>query len=280
MGDGDFGTRWGRTFFYGFVALFVVVSVMPLVWVFKMSIITPRELFAAPPTILPEQITSASYRALFGQANFQRALFNSVVVAGTTTALCMMLGSLAAYALARLRFRLRSQVLTLILGISFFPGIAIIAPLFLQFRTLDIINTYWAMILPNTVFALPLTVWILVAFFKELPVELEDAAKMDGATILRAFRDIIIPLAAPGVFTTAILTFIFAWNEFLFASTFAFDETTRPVTVVIPNYATQYSTDYGAQSAATVLVTVPLVLVVLVFQRRIISGLTAGAVKG
>jgi ABC-type glycerol-3-phosphate transport system permease component len=170
--------------------------------------------------------------------------------------------------------------MTLILAISFFPHVAIIAPLFLQFRQIGLINTYWAMIIPDTVFALPLTIWILHAFFKELPKDLEDAAKVDGATTIQAFGMVFLPLAAPGFFTAAILTFIYAWNEFLIANTFAFDENTQPVTVVIPNFATIYTVDYGAQAAAAVVVTVPLVILVLVFQRWIISGLTAGAVKG
>ena len=136
------------------------------------------------------------------------------------------------------------------------------------------------MIIADTVFALPLTVWLLVAFFRELPKDLEEAAKVDGATTIQAFRKVIVPLAAPGVFTTAILTFIFAWNDYLFANTFLFTEETQPVTVVIPKFATQYTTDYGAQAAAAVVVTIPLVILVLIFQRRIVSGLTAGAVKG
>ena len=136
------------------------------------------------------------------------------------------------------------------------------------------------MIITDTVFALPLTVWLLVAFFRELPFDLEEAAKVDGATTLQAFWKVIVPLSAPGVFTTAILTFIFAWNEFLFANTFAFDETTQPVTVSIPSFAGVFTVNYGAQAAAAVVVTVPLVILVLIFQRRIVSGLTAGAVKG
>jgi multiple sugar transport system permease protein len=266
--------------FYAFVVLFVLVSIFPLLWVFKMSIVTKSELFASPPTILPETPTYASYGTIFGDSRFQKGLINSTIVAGTTTILCLFFGSIAAYALARLRFRFKSSVMTLILAISFFPHVAIIAPLFLQFREIGLIDTYWAMIIPDTVFALPLSTWILHAFFKELPKDLEDAAKVDGATTIQAFRMVILPLAAPGVFTAAILTFIYAWNEFLIANTFAFDENTQPVTVVIPNFATIYTVDYGAQAAAAVVVTVPLVILVLVFQRRIISGLTAGAVKG
>lgn len=266
--------------FYVFVAVFVLVSILPLLWVFKMSIVTKSELFASPPTIIPQNLTATSYQTIFSDPAFIRALRNSVIISGVTTVICLFFGSIAAYAIARLRFRFKSLVMTLILAISFFPAVAIIAPLFIQFSQLGLINTYWSVIVADTVFALPLTVWILVAFFKELPKDLEEAAKVDGATTIQAFRMVIVPLAAPGVFTTAILTFIFAWNEFLFANTFLFDDSTQPVTVVIPNFATVYTVDYGAQAAAAVVVTIPLVILVLIFQRRIVSGLTAGAVKG
>jgi ABC-type glycerol-3-phosphate transport system permease component len=236
--------------FYVFLVIFVFVSIFPLLWVFKMSIVTKAE------------------------------LINSSIISSVTTVICLFFGSIAAYAISRLRFRFKSTVMTLILAISFFPAVAIIAPLFIQYTQLGIIDTYASVIITDTVFALPLTIWLLVAFFRELPVDLEDAAKVDGATTIQAFRKVIVPLAAPGVFTTAILTFIYAWNEFLFANTFLFDETTQPVTVVIPNFATIYTVDYGAQAAASVIVTVPLVILVLIFQRRIVSGLTAGAVKG
>jgi trehalose/maltose transport system permease protein len=266
--------------FYVFLFLFVLVSVFPLIWIFKMSIITKDELYASPPTILPANPTGAEYVQIFSDPSFQQALLNSTIIAGVTTVLCLFFGSICAYAIARLRFRFRGTVLTLILAISFFPAVAIIAPLFIQFTAIGIIDTYWSVIIADTVFALPLTIWLLVAFFRELPVDLEDAAKVDGATTIQAFQKVIVPLAAPGVFTTAILTFIFAWNEFLFANTFLFDTNTQPVTVVIPNFSTVYTTDYGAQAAAAVVVTVPLVIMVLIFQRRIVSGLTAGAVKG
>jgi multiple sugar transport system permease protein len=266
--------------FYVFLVIFVLASVLPLVWVFKMSIVTKTELFATPPTILPQNPTGTSYATVFGDPAFQRALLNSSIIAGVTTVVCLFFGSIAAYAIARMRFRFKSAVMTLILAISFFPAVAIIAPLFMQFTQLGLINTFGSVIITDTVFALPLTIWLLVAFFRELPRDLEEAAKVDGATTIQAFRKVIVPLAAPGVFTTAILTFIFAWNEFLFANTFLFDQSTQPVTVVIPNFATTYTVDYGAQAAAAVVVTVPLVILVLIFQRRIVSGLTAGAVKG
>jgi multiple sugar transport system permease protein len=266
--------------FYVFLFLFVLVSMFPLIWIFKMSIITRAELFASPPTILPRNPTGQEYTQIFSDPAFQQALLNSAIISGVTTVVCLFFGSIAAYAIARLRFRFKSPVMTLILAISFFPAVAIIAPLFLQYSAVGLIDTYWAAIISDVVFALPITVWLLVAFFKELPKDLEEAARVDGATTIQAFRKVIVPLAAPGVFTTAILTFIFAWNEFLFATTFLFTPDTQPVTVVIPNFASQYTTDYGAQAAAAVVVTVPLVIMVLIFQRRIVSGLTAGAVKG
>ncbi len=276
------GTRgaFNSALFYVFLFLFVLVSMFPLIWIFKMSIITKAELFASPPTIIPQNPTGAEYTQIFSDPSFQKALLNSAIISGVTTVVCLFFGSIAAYAIARLRFRFKSPVMTLILAISFFPAVAIIAPLFIQYSAFGIIDTYWAAIVSDVVFALPLTVWLLVAFFRELPKDLEEAARVDGATTIQAFRKVIVPLAAPGVFTTAILTFIFAWNEFLFATTFLFTPDTQPVTVVIPNFASQYTVDYGAQAAAAVVVTVPLVILVLIFQRRIVSGLTAGAVKG
>jgi multiple sugar transport system permease protein len=279
-GKGAGRSALNMVLFYVFLVIFVFVSVFPLLWVFKMSIVTKTELYAAPPTLLPQNLSGAEWAQVLGDSTFQKALINSSIIAGVTTVICLFFGSIAAYAISRMRFRFKSTVMTLILAISFFPAVAIIAPLFIQFTALGIIDTYASVIITDTVFALPLTIWLLVAFFRELPVDLEDAAKVDGATTIQAFRKVIVPLAAPGVFTTAILTFIFAWNEYLFANTFLFDAGTQPVTVVIPNFATLYTVDYGAQAAASVIVTVPLVIMVLIFQRRIVSGLTAGAVKG
>jgi len=279
-GKGAGRSALNMVLFYIFLVIFVFVSVFPLLWVFKMSIVTKSELYATPPTFVPQDLSGAEWAQVLGDSTFQKALINSSIIAGVTTVICLFFGSIAAYAISRLRFRFKGTVMTLILAISFFPAVAIIAPLFIQYTQLGLINTYASVIITDTVFALPLTIWLLVAFFRELPVDLEDAARVDGATTIQAFRKVIVPLAAPGVFTTAILTFIYAWNEFLFANTFLFDENTQPVTVVIPNFATIYTVDYGAQAAASVIVTVPLVILVLIFQRRIVSGLTAGAVKG
>jgi len=269
-----------RLGFYVFVAAIVVFALLPILWVLKMSLIPRRELFATPPTLVPDELTLSHYKVIFADSSFRRGLLNSLIIAGSATVIALVLGSLAAYPLARLRFRFRAFLMTGILALAFFPTVAIIAPLFVEFRSVGLLNSYAAVILVDTVFALPLAVWILTAFFRQLPRDLEEAAKLDGATTFQAFRLVIVPLAAPGVMTASILTFIFAWNEFLFANTFLFDEAHWPATVAIPNFANRYTVDFGAQAAAAIVVTVPLVLLVLLSQRRIVSGLTAGAVKG
>jgi multiple sugar transport system permease protein len=269
-----------RLGFYLAAAALVLLCVAPILWVLKMSLVTRRELFASPPPLLPEELTLTSYRTVVADATFLRGFLNSAIIAGLATAACLAFGAPAAYALARLRFPLRTTLMTAILALAFFPAVAVIAPLFIEFRAAGLLDTYWAVVLADTVFALPLAVWILTAFFRELPRDLEDAARTDGATVLQAFRLVILPLAAPGVATAAIITFIVTWNEFLFANTFLFDDALWPATVAIPNFAQRHSVDYGAQAAAALLVTLPLAAFVLAFQRRIVHGLTAGAVKG
>jgi len=266
--------------FYIAAGLLVLLSLAPILWILKMSIISNAELFASPPTMLPETFTLSSYETVFSDPTFVRGLLNSALIAGASTTACLLLGAPAAYAFARLRFRFRTFLMTGILALAFFPAVAVIAPLFIEFKAVGLLNTYWAVIITDTVFALPLTVWILTAFFRQLPDGLEDAAKVDGATTLQAFRRVILPLAAPGVATAAIIAFIVTWNEFLFANTFLFDADHWPATVAIPNFATTYTVEYGAQAAAALVITVPIALVALAFQRRIVQGLTAGALKG
>jgi trehalose/maltose transport system permease protein len=266
--------------FYLSAILLVLLSIAPILWVLKMSIVPKAELFASPPPILPETVTLDSYATVFEDSIFVKGLLNSAIIAGASTGLALLLGAPAAYAFARLRFRLRTAIMTGILALAFFPAVAVIAPLFIEFRALDLLNTYWAVIVADTVFVLPLTVWILAAFFRQLPSDLEDAAKVDGANTLQAFRLVILPLAAPGVSTAAIIAFIVTWNEFLFANTFLFDADHWPATVSIPNFATTHTVDYGAQAAAALVITVPIAIFVLAFQRRIVQGLTAGALKG
>jgi trehalose/maltose transport system permease protein len=261
------------------VGVLVAWSVLPVLWVFRMSVSGRLDLFSAPPVIVPRHPTGANYATVLGDPAFRAGFVNSLLIAGSTTVLCMTLGTVAAYPLARLRFRGRAVLMLGFLAMAYFPTVAIIAPLFKELRSAGLLDTYVAIIAVDTVFALPLSVWIMVAFLRKLPAELEEAARIDGASVLQTFRQVIVPLAVPGVATAAILTFVFAWNEFLFANTFLFDQARWPVTVVIPSYAGVHSVDYGAQAAATILVTVPLAAVVLVFQRRLVEGLTAGALK-
>ena len=276
---GEFETRWGKIVFYTLIILFVLMTVSPLLWMAKMALVSQTELDAYPPSILPQSLDLTSFETIFGDSRFRSGLINSVIIAGVTTVICLSVGSIAAYALARLKFGLRGPVLSTILAVAFFPAVAIIAPLFLQFSNWGIVNTYQALIIPDVLFALPLTVYLLVAYFRELPLDIEEAAKVDGAGPMQTFFRVTLPLSIPGVVTTGLLCFIFAATEFLFANTFAFDPSTQPVTVIIPQFATEYRTNYGAQAAASMVVTVPLTILVLAFQRRIVSGLTAGAVK-
>jgi multiple sugar transport system permease protein len=281
--------------FYVVVIVFIAITLFPLLWILRMSLVDAEVLAKNPGSILPRSgevvfddpkddkdnpWLTVSYETIFGDPTFKKGLTNSVIIAGLTTLICLTIGSIAAYALARVRFLARKPVLSIVLAVSFFPAVAIIAPLFLQFTSLGIINTYWAVIIPDVLISLPLTVYLLVAYFRELPLSLEEAAKVDGASTWQAFWRITIPLSMPGVVTTGLLTFIFAWNEFLFANTFALDPTVQPATVLIPQFATVYTTDYGAQAAAAIVLTLPLVLLVLMFQKKIVSGLTAGATTG
>ncbi len=266
--------------FYLFLTVFVAAAVAPVLWVFKMSISPRTDLFETPPPIVPNHPTLHSYSTVFSDPVFRGALVNSIILAGSTTLIALVLGALAAYPLARLRFRFKAGVLTAILSLAFFPTVAIIAPLFQEFGRLHMLDNLAGVILVDTVFALPLTVWILTAFFRKLPAELEEAARVDGASIRQILTKIIVPVSAPGVVTAGLLVFIFVWNEYLFANTFIFSQVHWPVTVAIPGFATIHSIDYGAQAAASIVVTVPLIVLVFVFQRRLVEGLTAGASKG
>ena len=213
MSGKSFESPWQRIAFFTLIALFIVMTLFPMLYVLKISVVTPEELGRAIPTLWPRDFDTTrapyfftAYETVFSDPIFKQALVNSVVVAGITTVICLIVGSVAAYALARINFVFRSSVQSLILAISFFPAVAIIAPLFLQFQTFGIIGTYWAMIIPDILFALPLTVFLLLAYFRELPAGLEEAAKVDGANIWQAFYKITIPLSAPGVVTTGMLT--------------------------------------------------------------------------
>ena len=261
------------------LALLVVGSAFPLYWAVLASFTPEAQLFESP-SLLPGTLVLEHYRALFTQRDFWIPIRNSLIVAGSTTIFCVTLGAFCAYALARLQFRGKVPLLGFILAVGMFPQISVVSPLYLLLRSLHLINTYPGLILPYLTFAMPLTVWLMVGFFRQLPAELEEAAMVDGASRLRAFWEVIIPLALPGVATTAILTFVYSWNEFLFALSFTLGPERQTVPVAIALFRGMYQVPWGQILAAAVVATAPVTLLVLAFQRRIVQGLTAGAVKG
>ncbi len=265
--------------FYIFLTTFVFIILFPFYWEVITSLKAPTEIFNGF-TLFPKNITFKSYQSVFTLRPFASYLWNSFGVASLTTIYSIVIGSFAAYAVARLKFRGKAIILGLVLAVSMFPQIAIISPVYLFMKAVNLRNTWMGLIIPYTTFAMPLAIWNLSTFFKEIPFSLEEAAKVDGATPFQAFTQVIIPLTAPGMFTTAILVFIAAWNEFLFALTINMQETSKTVPVGIAMFRGQYTIPWGEIAAATVIVTVPLIIMVLSFQKQIVSGLTSGAVKG
>jgi ABC-type glycerol-3-phosphate transport system permease component len=251
----------------------------PLYWMAVSSLTPETELFETAP-LVPSAPSLDHYRALFAERAFLVPIRNSLIVAGLTTLLVLPLATGCAYAIARLRLPHKRLVLSLILAVSMFPQISIVPPLYLMLRELHLLNTYPGLVLPYLTFATPLAVWLLTAFFRQLPRDLEDAARLDGASRLRVLRDIVLPLAAPGLASTAILTFLYCWNEFLFALSFTLDPDRYTVPVAIALFRGRYQVPWGQILAASVLATVPVALLVLAFERRIVAGLTSGAAKG
>jgi ABC-type glycerol-3-phosphate transport system permease component len=267
--------RWGTV---ALLAL-VLATAFPFYWAILASFTPEARLFESP-SLVPRGLVLEHYRALFTQRDFWVPVRNSLIVAGTTTVVCVTVGGLCAYALARLRFRGKTALLGLILAVSVFPQISVVSPLYLLLRSLRLINTYPGLVLPYLTFAMPLTVWLLVGYFRQLPAELEEAAMVDGASRLRTMREVIWPLALPGLAATAILTFVYSWNEFLFALSFTLGPERQTVPVAIALFRGQYQVPWGQILAAAIVATAPVALLVLLFQRRIVQGLTAGAVKG
>ena len=258
----------------------MIFCLFPFYWLVSLSLKTGADLSSS--SLIPPNPTLANYKSIFQNDDFVRALGNSVIISVVTTVLAITVGSFCAYALARLRFKGKFWILALVLSITTFPAIAIAAPLFRLWSDIGIFNTLIGLIIPNLTFALPLTIYILVSFFKEIPKDLEEAALVDGATHFMAFRKVVVPLAAPGLATAAILCFIAVWNEFLLAITLTSSPAARPVPAAIAFFtgSTQFEIPYGTITAASVTISVPLIIMVLLFQKRIVAGLTAGAVKG
>jgi multiple sugar transport system permease protein len=267
------------------IALGIVLfyALIPVVWLVSLSLKTPATV--SDKKFMPQDLTLDNYSALF-QGGFDspllRPLINSVAIALIATVIAVTLASFTAYAIARLTFPGKTVILAGALAIAMFPPISVVGPLFDMWRRLGLYDTYLGLIIPYLTFALPLAIYTMVAFFREIPWELEQAAQVDGATPWQAFTRVILPLAAPGVFTAAILVFIFAWNDFVFAITLTSSDSARTVPAALAFFTgdSQFTAPTGNIAAAAVLVTIPIIVFVLIFQRRIVAGLTAGAVKG
>jgi len=258
----------------------IVLAIFPVLWIVSLS-------FKEPSTItdgnfIPRHWTLQNYKGIFQTSEFTRALVNSIGIAIISTVIAVALASMAAYAVARLKFPGKSVLIGMSLLIAMFPAISLVTPLFNIERGLHLFDTWPALIIPYVAFGLPLGIYTLSAFFREIPWELEKAAKMDGATPWQAFTRVIAPLAAPGMFTTAILVFIFCWNDFLFAISLTSTTRARTVPAAIGFFtgSSQFTAPTGSICAAAVIITIPIILFVLFFQRRIVAGLTSGAVKG
>ena len=273
-----------RCAFGGILFLLMVPTVFFFYWMISLSLKTPASV--TDGRFLPAHWTFDNYKTLFdgGFSNspFLHPLINSLLIAMISTAIAIVLAAFAAYAIARLDFPGKTLILAGALAIAMFPAISTIGPLFDMWRSIGLYNTYPGLIIPYLTFSLPLAIYILVAFFREIPWDLEQAAQVDGATPAQAFRRVILPLAAPGTFTAAILVFIFCWNDFLFAITLTSSNASRTVPAALAFFTgtSQFTAPTGNIAAAAVIVTIPIIIFVLFFQRRIVAGLTAGAVKG
>lgn len=258
----------------------MLYALIPVAWIISLSLKQPGDL--NDQQFLPQTVNLDNYRAIFLDAQFPAALWNSFGIALIATALSVVLAMFCAYALVRLDFPGKKWLLGGVLALSMFPPVSVIGPLFNLWRAIGLFDTWLGLIIPYMTFTLPLAIWTLTAFFRALPWDLDKAARIDGATPLQAFVHIIAPLAAPGVFTAAILVFIFAWNDFLFATSLTSSNAARTVPAAIAFFtgSSQFEQPTGSIAAASVVVTLPVIVLVLLFQKRIVAGLTAGAVKG
>ena len=261
--------------FYGSVFIIALVSVFPILWMFITSLKQPGNVVAFPVEYIPRDPTLENYRAAIEGAPFFRYLLNSVIVATGTAVIDVLLGALAGYSLSRLRFRFKLPVLLLILGTAMLPFIARLIPLYSLARSWGLLNSYLGLIIPYAAFQLPFAVWIFQAYFKELPDSLEEAGLMDGLSRIGVLFRIILPVSAPAMATAAIIVFIYAWNEFLFALTFMTQDSMRTITVGIALYQGEFQYPWGTISAAVFMSIVPLILFMLFFQRKVVEGLTA-----
>jgi multiple sugar transport system permease protein len=268
-----------KIIFYVITSLIVILSLLPFLWFVDTSLKTAVEVTTIPPVLLPSGGLTF-YKASIEQYDLLDFLVNSIIVAGLTTVITLTLSVFAGYSLARLRLRYKGLIMGALLVVSMFPQISIAGPVWKIVQSLGWLNTYQGLVLPYVTLTLPLGVWISASFFRELPRELEDAARIDGCGHLQTLFRIILPLAAPGIFTAAILVFIYAWNEFFFALLIMTEKSFQTLPVGIALFQGQYTLPWGEIAAASTVATVPLVLMVFLFQKRIVRGLSAGALKG
>jgi multiple sugar transport system permease protein len=263
-------------------ALIMVWCLLPVAWIISLSFKSVEETSAGSPQFLPKDPTGENYSAILDNGDFTRALINSFGISLIATLLSVIFATLAAYAIARLEFKGKRLVLSMALAIAMFPVVSLVGPLFDMWRTFGLFDTWPGLIIPYMTFTLPLAIWTLSAFFREIPWEMEQAAQVDGATSWQAFRKVIVPLAAPGVFTAAILTFFFAWNEFVLAISLTSTTRSRTVPAQMSFFVgpDPFNPPYSQLATASVIVTIPVIIIVLLFQRKIVAGLTSGAVKG
>ena len=271
-----------RFLFYCILALGILYVLFPFYWMITNSLKPSGELYVTPITYWPRNLTLENYQFILTDNTFVRSILNSLVVAGGATALALVVSCMAAYAMARYSFPGKRPILYSILGMSTFPQVAVLGGLFLLARALGIYNTYWALILSYMIFTLPFCVWVLTSFIRDIPDTLDEAAFIDGATAWQTLWKVITPLAVPGIVATGLLSFINAWNEFMFALTLTIDSKARTVPVAIALFSGQseHELPWGKITAASTLVTIPVVILALIFQKRIVEGLTSGAVKG
>jgi multiple sugar transport system permease protein len=264
------------------IALVIIYALVPVAWLVSLSLKAP-DAIGTDTGFLPKDPTFSNYDALFSADDeFLKALRNSFGIAAIATLISIVLAAMAAYAITRLDFPGKTLILSGALAIAMFPPISIVGSLFEVWRNIGLFDTWQGLIIPYMTFSLPLAIYTLSAFYREIPFDLEEAAQVDGATPGQAFRKVILPLAAPGTFTAGILVFIFAWNDFLFANTLTSTDKARTVPAALAFFTggSQFEQPIGNVAAAAVLVTIPIIVLVLIFQRRIVAGLTAGAVKG
>lgn len=273
-----------RVLFYVVLAVIAIYLVFPFYWAIRSAIVPDAVQFATPVVYWPENPSLENFRQVLATGQFRRALLNSAIVAGTVTLLSLAVGAMGAYALGRFRFRGSTPVRYIILSMTMFPSISVLGGLYTLITQFGLYNSLGALVYSYLIFTLPFTVWVLMTFFRQLPRDLEEAAYVDGASPFQTFWRIMLPLSAPGLVTTGLLAFIAAWNEFLYALSFTQTPDKRTITLAIFYFSPQtgggFEIPWGQMMAATVIVTLPLIVLTLIFQRRIIAGLTAGAVKG